>query len=106
MSGEVLHIKDQITHPSGKILCWDCDKPIQRNVAITEDGRPHHFGCLKKDHAKPAFHCLACGAELTRSQVGRVYVEGVLERACSLCGRVGIVEPIGNYTRSFQGALR
>lgn len=99
---QILKVEEQIIRPTKRRICIDCDREIIRNLAITADGAPHHFGCLKKDHAKPAFHCLACGAELTRSKVGKVYVEGVLERSCGLCGRVGVVEPIGNYTRNFE----
>lgn len=96
----ILNVQEQIIRPGRKRVCVDCDREIIRNLAITADGLPHHFGCLKKDHAKPAWHCISCGAELNRSKVVKGYVEGVLERACGLCG--GIVEPLRNYTRSFQ----
>jgi len=98
---QVLNVKDQIMHPSGKWFCEECGKPIFRNVARTTDGRAHHWGCLKRGHAKPAWHCLQCGAELTRSQVVKVFIGGIYARTCGVCGGSPI-EPYRNYARSFE----
>jgi len=99
----LLKVKDQILRPTGKWICEECEKPIYRNVAVTVDGRSHHFGCLKRGHSKPAFHCLRCGAELTRAQTSITFVDGSRERGCSRCG--GPVEGIRDYTQNF-GIIR
>jgi len=90
-----LNVKDQVMHPLGRWVCEECGNPIHRNVAITVDGRSHHFGCLKKGTAKPAWHCIQCGAELTRSEVVKAYVGGIMQRNCCFCQ--GYVEPLSRY---------
>lgn len=99
-----LRVKDQIMHPRGRYTCYECNKLIQRNVAITEDGQYHHFGCLKKGHARPAYHCQGCGAELTRAQVSKTYVQGVPVRGCSQCGST-VVESIRDYYAGSWGVI-
>lgn len=101
MSSDFLNVKEQIMHPSGEHICFECGKPIQRNVAITTDGNKHHFGCLKKGQSHPAWHCRDCGAELTRSQVGKIFIQGTMTRGCGLCGSTN-VEPIRDYAKSWR----
>jgi len=83
---QILKVEEQITRPGRKRICVDCDREIIRNLAITSDGAPHHFGCLKKDHARPVWHCMDCDSELTRSQVVEVYSQGRKSRTCGICG--------------------
>jgi hypothetical protein len=99
MSDQILRVKEQIIRPRKTRICVDCDRTIRRNLAITDDGQAHHWGCLKKGHAQPVYRCLNCGSELTRAEATVVYVEGLVERHCS-CG--GLVEPIPRDNRDME----
>lgn len=99
MSG-IVKVSEQIRRPTEKRICIDCQGVILRNLAITADGQPHHWGCLKKDHAQPAFVCANCGAALTRAQAPKLYVDGVMSRGCGVCGGTYVVsyaEHVGGF---------
>jgi hypothetical protein len=79
--------------------CEGCGKPIIRNLARL-NGKPFHYGCLKRTKAKPALYCLDCNSYLTGSKIGRAaFAEG--ERPWLVCGNCGStnLKPAGRWRR-------
>ena len=67
--------------------CEGCGKDIIRNLCSL-DGKPYHFGCLKKTKAGPTHYCLDCYTYLTGANVVRAYYPGRSRPVltCGFCG--------------------
>jgi len=101
MSGGIVRLKDQISRPTKIRTCSDCGNPILRNNVRTPDGLDHHWGCLKKDHAQPAFVCCDCATPLTRAQAPKLFVSGIMSRGCGVCGSTN-VRPYAEHAQGFE----
>jgi hypothetical protein len=76
----------QIPRPVRERICEGCGREVQRNLALF-DGKPYHFGCLKKTRGRPTHQCLDCGSFLTRRGIVTTYIGGgVKVRSCVHCG--------------------
>jgi len=70
--------------PSSQRICYACDQPILRNIALY-DGELYHYGCLKEEEAK-SFRCPECFSTLSGLETRWTEVDGIRTRACGNCG--------------------
>ena len=79
--------------------CEGCGKDIIRNLARL-DGKPYHFGCLKRTKAKPTHYCLDCFSYLTGSNIVRTQWDPGTKPVliCGYCGSTNL-RPVKGWRR-------
>jgi hypothetical protein len=71
--------------PPNQRVCYTCDQPIIRNIALGPDGELYHYGCREEERAK-TFHCSECFSTLSGLETRWTEEDGVRTRVCGNCG--------------------